>query len=470
MLDIRAVARQLAVAALITVPVFSVHAQSNSEAVARASTIADSIAGARLADGAPGMIIAVYRDGTPLFRRAYGQADPEHGNPLAADAPMRLASITKQFTAAATLKLIDEGRLTLDAPVTGFVPLLGAAGEGVTVRHLLTQRSGLGRFEPAFAQAPPATANDVVRAIAVAPRQGAPGARFEYNNANYYLLGEIITRIAGAPWERYLADRLLIPAGAAGIRPCDARDDGVRSYLLTGNLSRRAMPTLPNVLLGAAGELCASADDLARWSGALHGGHLLSDTSYRLMVTPLPGSEYAMGTVASSLGGMSRLWHNGGLSSGANTVVAHYPSQRLTVVVLANGFPVRPEDVEQHVAAALLGVTPPSATVAARSTGASTSASALLTPNDSAGAAPLSAFPGTYQTGPLRFVVASAGDGLMLTDPAGRAIPLARQRSNTFCSTQDSTFCVHFTVEAERAEVLNVDSPRAKAPPARRVP
>lgn len=435
----------------------TLHAAPDSLAIAR---LADSLAAARMRDSVTGLVVGVYHRGRPLLRRAWGTGDSAFARPLAVDGTLPIGSVTKQLVAVAVLRLVDEGKLALDAPASRWLPRLGGAAKDVTVRQLLNQRSGLPRYEMlALARGAGVTKDAVVTIIDSLPRQFTPGARFDYNNANYYLLGALVEVVTGKSWDAYVGDALLRPLGMTATRRCAGVDDaGLAGFVrMTPTSPRLRGRPVPAVAIEAAGALCSSIDDMARWSAALHGGRLLTPASYQAMVTPPDGTNpYAMGTVAQPVGGHRRFWHNGAITSGFSAQLAHYPDDSLTIVVLAPTFPARPEDVELMLGRAVLGIAaPPKPAPAVASTG-------------TAGPA-LGAFAGTYRTGPLTFVVRQQGESLELLDPAQRTIPLARSGPLRLCSTQDATFCVNFEAENGQPAVLIVDSPRAKAPPARRV-
>ena len=208
---------------------------------------------------------------------------------------------------------------------------------------------------------------------------------------------------------------------------------------------------------GPAGGLCSTADDLARWTAALHGGRVLSPASYAAMTTPPaggPDSRYAMGTVVESVAGHRKLWHNGALTSGFNAQLAYYPTDSLTIVVLANAYPAQPEALETALFRTWAGIAAPPTVVA------------------EGPALPLVEYSGTYAVGGLRFVVSvdSAQNGLAMVDPNGRTLPLRHVGGHVFALRGDDTFRVSFDVEGGHAVRLRIDSPRAKAPPAARVP
>ncbi|MGZ8378982.1 MAG: serine hydrolase domain-containing protein [Gemmatirosa sp.] len=432
------------------------------------AAVADSLAAARLSrDSVAGVVLAVYRAGQPVLRRAYGRADVEAGRAMTPGTALPIASITKQFTAAAVLRLVDSGRVQLDAPAATYLPELRQHG-AITVRQLLHQRSGLGRYERAYPLLPPASAAAVLATIDSAAAEGPAGDRFAYNNANYYVLGLLAARVAGdASWDAHLARVFFRPLGLAATRACGAGDPGPAGYTVGGGARRPGAP-LSALVTGPAGGLCSTADDLARWSAALHGGRLLSSASYALMTTPStgagPANAYGMGAVRAALEGRAKLWHNGGLTWGFNTMLAHYPADSLTVVVLANSYPARAEETEEALARAALGLPQRGGGVAAAAAAGVRATGAAL---------PGAAYAGRYAVGPLAFAVTAVGAELELVDPNNRTQRLAHKGGDVFCGVADPSFCLLFRTEGTgadaRAMTLFVDSPRATAPPARRV-
>lgn len=428
--------------------------------VVRLAAVADSIAAARTANGVAGISVGVFRGTVPLLLRAYGQADVEAGTALTTETSLDIASITKQFTAAGILKLADEGKLGLDDAVTKYLPTLGAQFSAVTIRQLLNHTSGVGRYEQAFTTVPPSSSVAVTEAIATAPMEGAPGAKFSYNNASYVLLGRVIESVTGTAWDAWLGKTFFTPLGMTSTARCpDDRGGKPIGYLVANGRVRRA--PLPFVLTDAAGGLCSTPTDLARWSVALHAGKILSPASYTAMTTPTPGSTsargaYGMGAVVGAVAGHRVVWHNGALSSGYNGVLAYYPDDSITVIVLMNSYPAKPEEFGEALFKAWSGL-PVSAPPV---TSASATSSAAL---------PLAAYVGTYVIGPLKFVVTADSAGLAMIDPNGGKMTLKPVAPNIFASDRDETFHVIFDVEGDKATQLRIDSPRAKAPPAKRV-
>ena len=324
----------------------------------------DRSAAATMAQGSPGMIVAVARPGAPSFVRAYGSADLEQGTPMRRGSVFRMASLTKQFTAAAVLALAEEGRLGLDDRLSRHLPELPQIGD-ITLRQLLVQTSGI----PDYAEDPEvakwnaggrsrAEMLEWIGRLARTP-QFAPGTRWQYSNSNYVLLGEVIQRASGSSLPDYFARRLFAPAGlrdtafdvAADIVPARVRGYAKSRGAAAGFVNAQSISyTIP----GAAGGLRTTADDLLRWSDALFAGKVISRDSLRTMTMAgrladgrttklgMPvewqkglNADYAMGLFVTPIQGGRRIWHTGDIA-GFSTWLAYYPERGMTILLAQN--------------------------------------------------------------------------------------------------------------------------------------
>ena len=290
----------------------------------------------------PGASVLVLKDGEPVVRQSFGLADLEQGIAAAPETNYRLASITKQFTAAAILLLAEDGILDLDDRVREWLPSLPESNDAITLRHLLTHTGGLVDYEEIM----PADLEEPLRDADVLELQAGesrlyfePGSRWSYSNGGYALLALIVERASGLSFPEFLQQRIFLPLGMANTIAYVEEGPPVphRAYghsLVEGEWTRTDQ-SLTSSVLGDGG-IYSSIDDLARWDAALYDDRLLSDESRRLAFTPWvksddPAVDYGYGWRVTG----ETLWHSGE-TIGFRNVIVRWPEQRLTVIVLTN--------------------------------------------------------------------------------------------------------------------------------------
>jgi CubicO group peptidase (beta-lactamase class C family) len=290
----------------------------------------------------PGASVLVLRDGEPVVRAGYGLADMEARTPATATTNYRLASVTKQFTAASILLLAEDGRLKLDDHARKWLPSLPKAAEPVTIRHLLTHTSGLIDYEDVIPETfkPQLHDADVLRLLESQDRTYfKPGSSYRYSNSGYALLALIVERASGRTFATFLRERIFQPLGMTntvayeeGISTVSTRAFGYTQE--QGGWSRTDQSQTSAVL--GDGGIYSSIDDLAKWDAALYDGRLLRPTSLQAAFTPATGTddpevEYGFGWRITG----ETLWHSGE-TVGFRNVIVRYPKRHLTVVVLTN--------------------------------------------------------------------------------------------------------------------------------------
>lgn len=307
----------------------------------------DSIAAAALATGrAAGLSIGVVRGRDTIVLKGYGKADLELDVPTPDRAVYEIGSVTKQFTSASILLLMEQGKLSLDDPMTKYLPDYPMQGHVVTIRRLLDHTSGIMGYTemPMFGglMMQHLSRDTLVKLISAQPFKFAPGEGLSYNNSGYFLLGLIIEKASGMPYAEFVQKNLFDRVGMRDSHYCSEREimpRKVKGYEVNGNrlvLKGYLDHTWPY----AAGSLCSSAWDLVAWTQALHGGRVLKPESYRLITTPQPLNDgtpvrYAMGLSNDSLGGHHVIQHGGGIN-GFLTDLAYFPDDQLTIAVLVN--------------------------------------------------------------------------------------------------------------------------------------
>lgn len=300
--------------------------------------------------------VLVARGNEVIFRQTYGQAD---GAPIALDARFRLASVSKQFTAAAILKLQDDGKLSVDDPLCQWIDPCPPAWAPIRLHHLLSHTSGvpdlMSQANWGWRRVQPTTPEALTTATAMYRLQFEPGTKVRYNNAGYNLLGVVIQKASGMAFADYLRTALFDPLGMADT----GYDDGADHQIIMGYANfpagLTAQPQANPSVVFAAGGLYSTLDDLLVWQRALHGGRLLSVESYIDMVRdhapadtgPERGRvrrDWGYGLFANRLGTRvspgfddRQIYHTGSWS-GFRNLMAYQPDRDVTVIVLGNNY------------------------------------------------------------------------------------------------------------------------------------
>jgi D-alanyl-D-alanine carboxypeptidase len=308
-----------------------------------------------------GAAVGVYQDGALLVLKTYGLRDVAKNLPVDADTRFEIGSVTKQFTAAAILQLQEQGKLSIDDPLAKYLPTFPHANE-ITLRQLLNQVSGLPNYTSlpdiatAMATIPDATGKIV--AYVNKPLNFTPGTKWEYSNTNYWVLGEVVSRVSGMSYEDYVREHIFKPAGmthSGFVSDESGLDDFAIPYWQgpKNDGPTQPAPTMLESWPGAAGAIVSTVGDLAAWDIALASGKVISRDSFALMSSPgrLAGGKftgYGMGLEVGSHDGHARIAHGGG-TPGSLTMNATYPDDRLDIVVLENSLRGQPGAIESAV-------------------------------------------------------------------------------------------------------------------------
>lgn len=295
----------------------------------------------------PGASVAVVQDGKVVLAKGYGLADTQKSTPATEHTIYQLASVTKPFTAMATLMLVEDGKVALDGKIADILPGLPAAWAPVTVRHLLTHTSGIKSYTDVFGQqkTPDAkvfTNAEILALVKDAPLAFTPGERMAYCNTGYYLLGMIIEKASGKPYAEFLAQRIFRPLGMTSTALdtyADARPQRARGHSFADGKTAAAEQTHPSQPF-SAGALVSTVVDLAKFEAALAQRKLLKPATYDAMWMPakLNGggtSNYGLGWQVEPYRTRPRQAHGGGIT-GFSTFFARFPEEKTTVIALVN--------------------------------------------------------------------------------------------------------------------------------------
>lgn len=298
----------------------------------------------------PGLSIAVVRDGKVALARGYGLANLELAAPATETTVYHLASITKTFTAVATMMLVEDGRVSLEDAISSYLPDLPEAWRSVTVRHLLTHTSGISSFSshqkipcPVGKSEDEYTRADVLKEVSCLPLEFPPGERWAYGDTGYHLLGMLIEKIARVDYAQFLSTRIFSPLGMRDTRlNSDAdviarRADGY-SPRSGGFRNAKRLPLFEF----ANGGLVSTVIDMAKFDAALGTEQLLKRatigqmwTNARLNNGELVAS-YGLGFGLTPYQGRQRVGHSGGGGIGFATTFTRFPGEGVTVIILSN--------------------------------------------------------------------------------------------------------------------------------------
>ncbi|MBV8208174.1 MAG: beta-lactamase family protein [Acidobacteria bacterium] len=317
----------------------------------------------------PGFAVLVLKHGRTVFERGYGLCDLETKAPITPTTNFRLASITKQFTAAAIMLLAREGKVRYDDTLTRFFPSFPSYGNAITIRELLTHTSGLPDYEDLYEAQFPGTAAGTFPQISdagvleVLSRQPAgifpPGARWRYSNSGYAMLAMIVEVASGTRFEDFLQQRIFRPLGMAHTVAFVKQKNRVHQRAF-GYIREKAGwqfrdQSDTSAVLGDGG-VYSSLHDLAQWNAALENHTLFSEAEMRPALEPVNARredgapvQYGFGWFLDPYKSKPRMYHNGE-TSGFRTTIQRFTQDRLTIIILANRTDVDPEALALRIA------------------------------------------------------------------------------------------------------------------------
>ena len=304
-----------------------------------------------------GVSVLSIRDGTTITAVA-GVANAD-GDPIAADTPFRVGSISKTFVATIVLQLVDEGRVDLDEPLSTYLPNTPIGGD-VPLRMLLNHRSGLRNYTDrsafvtdVFEDRSRVFTPDQILAWVEGAATDEPDQRFAYSNTNYILLGQLVERVTDTDLDTALRERISEPLGLEATR---------FAATATANPDDLAAPWSPAVFHGdpdaaydsiassawAAGSLTSTTGELATFLDALFAGELISQDSLDEMTATGP-ERYGLGLEAFDMPSGERFYGHGGAIDGYTSVMGFNPDTGDTLVILTNNDAVIAGRLAEHV-------------------------------------------------------------------------------------------------------------------------
>jgi D-alanyl-D-alanine carboxypeptidase len=292
----------------------------------------------------PGAGVAVVRNGKVVFSKGYGLADVDAATPVTENTAFQIASVTKQFTAAGIMLLVEQGKIKLDDGVGKYVAAVPATWGGVTLRQLLNQVSGIPNYNAGERLDPNKvyTKTEILDLMRDVRMSFEPGTRWEYSNTNYFLLGLVIEKVSGKSYADYMRDKVFKPLGmdstvinAKGVNVKNA----ARGYSQSQGkwqVTEIGDPGLPY----AAGAIISTPVDMAKWAIAVSEGKLLKRTSWDEAFAPGKTADgkptnYGFGWYSARFGDVPYIYHSGGIA-GFGAFHSRFPADNLSIVVMTN--------------------------------------------------------------------------------------------------------------------------------------
>ena len=307
----------------------------------------------------PGLSLAVVRGSKTLKIQGYGLSNVELRAAASPSTVYHLASLTKQFTAAAVLLLVQDGKISLDDKISRYLADTPDTWRDVTIRQLLTHTSGIKDElnEMRGTTVNGTSAAEIASILAKYPLNFLPGTQWSYSNSGYLLLGIIIQKVSGKSYGQFLAERLFHPLGMSATRlyDLDALIPGrAAGYMWREGRLHNSPYVHPTLADNADAGLVTSAVDMARWAAVLNTGRLLTHASWTQAWSPVllaDGSHYAygFGWERDKVNGHPVVQHSGAFPD-CSTFIVHYLDDDLTVVVLCNLSRANPVRIAHHIA------------------------------------------------------------------------------------------------------------------------
>ncbi|MFZ1945595.1 MAG: serine hydrolase domain-containing protein, partial [Acidobacteriaceae bacterium] len=301
----------------------------------------------------PGLEIGIYSRGRILLAKGYGLADVELNVPVTPETLMQSGSVGKQFVSAAIMMLVEEHKLSLDDSITKYFPDAPPTWKPILIKNLLSHTSGLSEYESGDRIGPNGpfylrldfAEDELMKKIYALPIEWAPGDRWGYRNTNYVVLGILIHKITGEPYQQFLHDRIFAPLGMTSTRLINDHDiimNRSSGYQLENGQLKNQDWVSPTFNSTADGTLYFNVLDMAKWDEALYGTELLKQSSLDRIWTVYPLNDgkpnpagYGFAWFIGAQDGHKRIEH-GGAWQGFTCDISRYPDDSLTVVVLTN--------------------------------------------------------------------------------------------------------------------------------------
>jgi CubicO group peptidase (beta-lactamase class C family) len=335
------------------------------------TTLDRLIGDAMASHGLPGLAVGVVKEGKTVYAKGFGVTDLGTGDPVTADTLFHVASVSKTFVATAILQLVETGKIELDDTVTKHLPYFRLDDDRygkITIRHMLSHRSGMPDVRDYRWDKPEyddGALERYVRGLADKKLKSPPGARVHYSNMAYEVLGDVIAKVSGQPFERYLKEMIFSPLGMEKSTFLNVEEDQkLRATPHTGFPDPEICPVYPYTRIHApSSTLKSNAREMCHWivanirRGSFEKNRILKVSSYGRLWKPIAdvgrGRSIACGWFVDEYKGHGCVLH-GGADRGFQSYVILFPEEGAGVVILSNCTRFRMRIIKDGILDALL--------------------------------------------------------------------------------------------------------------------
>jgi len=291
-----------------------------------------------------GLSLAVIKGGQPIVNKGYGLANVELNVPVTPETVIRLGSVSKQFFTTAIMKLMEEGKLSIEDPIHKFFPDAPEIWRPIKIKHLMSHSSGLQREGPAYDNFKIQSDRDIIKSGYRLPLDFKTGEKYQYSNLGYYILAEIITKVSGMPWQNFIHDKLFVPSQMENTYLTDF-------YLVIPNRASGYMhrqDTLVNAYpmyaIRPSGGFLSTSSDMIKWEKTIREGKtILKKENWEKLWKPFVKTSdkpdwkgfYGFGWEIGEHKGHKIVAH-GGSNPGFRSVYIRFVNDDLSIIILTN--------------------------------------------------------------------------------------------------------------------------------------
>lgn len=300
-----------------------------------------------------GLSLAIIKDGQPIVNKGYGLANLELNVPVTTETVIRLGSVSKQFFTTAIMKLMEEGKLTIEDPIHKFFPDAPETWRPIKIKNLMSHTSGLQREGPAFDNFKIQSDLDIVKSGYKAPLEFATGEKYQYSNLGYFILAEIIKQVSGMPWQEYIHKKLFVPAHMNNSYLTDfyrVIPNRASGYMRQNDSLVNAHPMYA---IRPSGGFLSTTSDMIKWEKTIREGkNILKKENWEKLWQPFikmsakPESKefYGFGWAIDEYKGRKLVVH-GGSNPGFRAVMMRFVEDDLAIIILTNTSEANPHAI-----------------------------------------------------------------------------------------------------------------------------